>query len=60
MIEVNVKESDKVTRGKPIEVTIAMKMEIVTQAPCDGVVGKVAPIKDMKVDGNDLLLIVNC
>lgn len=58
VIEVNVKEGDKVTKGKPVVVISAMKMEMVVQAPCDGVVEIVVAKKDMKVDGDDLLLIV--
>lgn len=60
VIEVNVKEGDKVTKGKPVIVISAMKMEMVVQAPCDGVVEKLIAKKDMKVDGDDLLLIVSC
>jgi len=60
VIEVNVKEGDKVTKGKPVVVISAMKMEMVVQAPCDGVVEKVIAKKDLKVDGDDLLLIINC
>lgn len=58
VIEVYVKEGDKVTKGKPVVVISAMKMEMVVQAPCDGVVEKVLAQKEMKVDGDDLLLIV--
>lgn len=58
VIEVSVKEGDKVTKGKPVVVISAMKMEMVVQAPCDGVVEKLIAKKDMKVDGDDLLLIV--
>lgn len=58
VIEVNVKEGDKVTKGKPVVVISAMKMEMVVQAPCDGIVEKLIAKKDMKVDGDDLLLIV--
>jgi len=58
VIEVNVKEGDKVSKGKPVVVISAMKMEMVVQAPCDGIVEKVIARKDMKVDGDDLLLIV--
>lgn len=58
VIEVNVKEGDRVTKGKPVVVISAMKMEMVVQAPCNGVVEKVIAKKDMKVDGDDLLLMV--
>lgn len=59
VIEVNVKEGDKVTKGKPVVVISAMKMEMVVQAPCNGVVSKLIAKKDMKVDGDDLLLVVD-
>lgn len=59
VIEVNVKEGDKVTKGKPVVVISAMKMEMVVQAPCDGIVSKLIAKKDMKVDGDDLLLVVD-
>lgn len=58
VIEVNVKEGDRVTKGKPVVVISAMKMEMVVQAPCNGIVEKVIAKKDMKVDGDDLLLMV--
>lgn len=58
VIEVNVQEGDKVNKGKPVVVISAMKMEMVVQAPCDGVVERVIAKKDMKVEGDDLLLIV--
>lgn len=60
VIEVNVKEGDRVSKGKPVVVISAMKMEMVVQAPCTGLVEKVVAKKDMKVDGDDLLLIVKC
>lgn len=58
VIEVNVQEGDKVNKGKPVVVISAMKMEMVVQAPCDGIVERVIAKKDMKVEGDDLLLIV--
>ena len=60
VIEVNIKEGDRVTKGKPVVVISAMKMEMVVQAPCDGIVEKLIAKKDMKVDGDDLLLIISC
>ena len=56
--EVNVKEGDRVRKGKPVVVISAMKIEMVVQAPCDGVVEKVVAKEDMKVDGDDLLFTV--
>lgn len=58
VIEVNCAEGDRVTKGKPVVVISAMKMEMVVQAPCNGVVEKVIAKKDMKVDGDDLLLVI--
>lgn len=58
VIEVNVQEGEKVNKGKPVVVISAMKMEMVVQAPCDGIVERVIAKKDMRVEGDDLLLIV--
>lgn len=58
VIEVNVKEGDRVTKGQPVVVVSAMKMEMAVQAPCNGIVERLIASKDMKVDGDDLLLIV--
>lgn len=58
IIEVNVKEGDRVTKGQPVVVVSAMKMEMVVQAPCNGVVSQLIAAKDIKVDRDDLLLTV--
>ncbi|XP_017836752.2 pyruvate carboxylase, mitochondrial-like [Drosophila busckii] len=58
VIEVKVKEGDKVDKGQPLVVLSAMKMEMVVQAPHAGVVKKVEVTKGMKLEGEDLLMII--
>lgn len=58
VIEVNVKEGDKVIKGQPLVVISAMKMEMAVQAPCDGIVSTLIAAKELKVDRDDLLLVV--
>lgn len=58
VIDVSVGEGDRVKKGQPMVVISAMKMEMVVQAPCDGIVEQVIAKKDMKVDGDDLLLLI--
>lgn len=60
IIEVNVKEGDKVSKGQPLVVISAMKMEMAVQAPCNGTVSQLIAAKDLKVDRDDLLLSVKC
>jgi pyruvate carboxylase len=56
VIDVRVKEGDKVVKGQPLVVLSAMKMEMVVQSPVPGTVRKVHAEKDMKLDGNDLIM----
>jgi pyruvate carboxylase len=56
VMEVRVKPGDKVTKGQPLVVLSAMKMETVVQAPANAVITKVLVTKDMKLEGDDLLL----
>lgn len=58
VIDVRVKEGDKVEKGQPLVVLSAMKMEMVVQAPQAGVVKKLEVINGMKLEGDDLLMIV--
>ena len=58
VIEVRVKEGDKVEKGQPLVVLSAMKMEMVVQAPRAGVVKKMEITNGMKLEGDDLLMIV--
>lgn len=55
VLDVRVKEGDEVKKGAPIIVLSAMKMEMVVQAPCDGVVSSILVHKDMKLEGDDLV-----
>lgn len=56
VIDLRVKAGDKVEKGQPLVVLSAMKMEMVVQSPCTGTVKSVAITKDMKLEGDDLLL----
>ena len=56
VLDVRVKVGDKVTKGQPVVILSAMKMEMVVQAPMDGVVKEVAAQKGMKLAGDDLLI----
>ena len=55
VLDIRVKVGDKVKKGTPIAVLSAMKMEMVVQAPCDGVVESISAAKDMKLEGDDLI-----
>lgn len=52
------KEGDKVEKGQPIAVLSAMKMEMVVQAPKAGVVGSVAIMNGQKLEGDDLICVI--
>jgi len=56
VIDIKVKEGDVVVKGQPLIVLSAMKMEMVVQAPMDGKVKRIAVTKDMKLEGDDLVL----
>lgn len=56
VIDIQVKVGDVVKKGSPLAVLSAMKMEMVVQAPCDGKVASISVTKDMKLEGNDLVL----
>lgn len=58
VIEVSVKKGDQVKKGTSLATISAMKMEMVVVAPCDGIVERLVAVKDMKVDGDDLLVVV--
>lgn len=58
VIDVRVKEGDKVEKGQPLVVLSAMKMEMVVQAPMAGIVKKMEIVNGMKLEGDDLLMIV--
>lgn len=58
VIDVRVKEGDKVEKGQPLLVLSAMKMEMVVQSPKAGVVKKLEVSNGMKLEGDDLLMLV--
>ncbi|CAG7715974.1 unnamed protein product [Allacma fusca] len=58
VIDVRVKEGDKVKKGSSLIVMSAMKMETIVQAPKSGVVTKVYVNNGMKLEGGDLLLTI--
>ncbi|MPC61840.1 Pyruvate carboxylase, mitochondrial [Portunus trituberculatus] len=59
VIDIKVKVGDEVKKGSPLVVLSAMKMEMVVQSPCDGKVTTVDVTKDMKLEGDDLVLSID-
>ena len=58
VIDVRVKKGDRVEKGQPLVVLSAMKMEMVVQSPVSGVVLTIDVAKDMKLEGDDLLVTI--
>lgn len=56
VIDVKVKVGDKVEKGQPLIVLSAMKMEMVVQSPLSGTITRILAEKDMKVEGDDLIM----
>jgi len=56
VLSVKVAEGDSVTKGQPVAILSAMKMEMVVQAPIAGKITKVHITKGMKLEGDDLLI----
>jgi len=54
--EIKCKVGDVVEKGQPIIVLSAMKMEMVVQSTVSGKIKSIKVTKDMKVEGNDLLV----
>ncbi|AKK02449.1 pyruvate carboxylase [Corynebacterium epidermidicanis] len=57
-VTVNVKEGDEVKTGDPVAIIEAMKMEATITAPIDGRVSRVVLLQPTKVEGGDLLLVL--
>uniref|UniRef100_T1GRI7 Lipoyl-binding domain-containing protein n=1 Tax=Megaselia scalaris TaxID=36166 RepID=T1GRI7_MEGSC len=57
VIDIRVNVGAKVEKGQPF-VLSAMKMEMVVQSPKAGVVKKLEIQKGMKLEGEDLILII--
>ncbi|XP_030081221.1 pyruvate carboxylase, mitochondrial-like isoform X2 [Drosophila hydei] len=58
VIDIRVKEGDKVEKGQPLIVLSAMKMETVVRSPDSGTVKKIEVKKGMKLNGDDLILVL--
>lgn len=58
VMDIRVKVGDKVEKGAPLVVLSAMKMEMVVQSPIAGTVKQIDINIGMKLEGEDLLLII--
>ncbi|XP_059154972.1 pyruvate carboxylase, mitochondrial-like isoform X2 [Physella acuta] len=56
VVDIKVKEGDVVEKGQPLLVLSAMKMEMVVTAPLAGKVKLISVTKNMKLEGDDLLV----
>ncbi|KAH6926545.1 hypothetical protein HPB50_019752 [Hyalomma asiaticum] len=56
VVDIKVKEGQEINKGDALVVLSAMKMEMVVQAPVAGKIKKIYITKDMKLQGDDLLL----
>ncbi|XP_066575117.1 pyruvate carboxylase, mitochondrial [Amia ocellicauda] len=56
VMELRVAEGSTVTKGQPLCVLSAMKMETVVNSPLDGTVRRIHVRPDMSVEGDDLIL----
>ncbi|RWS02182.1 pyruvate carboxylase-like protein [Dinothrombium tinctorium] len=56
VIDIRVREGETVEKGQPLIVLSAMKMEMVVQSPTAGTVKKIHVNKDMKLEGDDLII----
>lgn len=59
VVDVRVEVGDEVKKGSPLIVLSAMKMEMVVQSPCDGSISSLDITKDMKLEGDDLILTID-
>ncbi|XP_059614925.1 pyruvate carboxylase, mitochondrial isoform X2 [Phlebotomus argentipes] len=59
VIDIRVKEGDHVEKGQPLIVLSAMKMEMVVQSPKAGTVKKLEISNGMKLEGDDLILVLD-
>ena len=58
VVAIRVKENESVTKGAPLVVLSAMKMETNVTSPITGVVTSITASAGMHVEGNDLLVTV--
>lgn len=59
VIDVRVKEGEHVEKGQPLIVLSAMKMEMVVQSPKAGTITKLEIANGMKLEGEDLILLID-
>ena len=58
VVNLRVKEGERVQKGDPVVVLSAMKMETNVSAPIDGTVQSIAVTQGMHVDASDLLITI--
>lgn len=58
VIDIRVKEGDTIEKGGPLIVLSAMKMEMVVQSPIAGKVKSIEVSKGMKMEAEDLLVVL--
>ncbi|XP_074087062.1 pyruvate carboxylase, mitochondrial [Macrotis lagotis] len=56
VVDIKVETGAKVTKGQPLCVLSAMKMETVVTSPMEGTIRKVHVTRDMTLEGDDLIL----
>lgn len=56
--DIRVKVGDHVEKGQPLVVLSAMKMEMVVQAPRAGTIKTLEITNGMKLEGEDLIVII--
>ncbi|XP_044126815.1 pyruvate carboxylase, mitochondrial [Bufo gargarizans] len=56
VIDIKVKEGDKIEKGQPLCVLSAMKMETLVNSPVSGTIKKIYVKLDMHLEGEDLVL----
>ena len=58
VIQVNVKEGDRIQAGQPVVTLMSMKTEFKVESPEDGVVGEIKVKDGMEVSVGDILLYI--
>ncbi|ELT98600.1 hypothetical protein CAPTEDRAFT_229262 [Capitella teleta] len=56
VLSIKVQPGEDVEKGQPLAILSAMKMEMVVQAPIDGVVKSISIERGMKLEGDDLIM----
>lgn len=54
--EIKCQIGDEVEKGQPLVVLSAMKMEMIVQSPVSGKIKSINVKKDMKIEGDDLIM----